>query len=443
MRPSGEPAPSVAIIGGGWAGLACALRLARAGCRPIVYESALEAGGRARRARLDRHDRDNGQHLMLSGCRALTTLFADIGISLPANAFAYRNAEGSFSLTGRHGRSGLLLGLMGANCFSLSDRLQLLKALLTLQWRGWQVPAHETVLQWLQTQHQTPALVHHFWTPLVLAILNTPMEVAAMARLAPVLRDTLGADANALQIMQPPDDLSTSIVEPLVAAIQAAHGVVYCGHRVTAITQTIENANAVSDQSAYQVHFAATSVPQTFKHVVLAIPPWSLNKLAVPFSTATLNSRFGTQPIATVYLGFDARVCLPTPLIQIDGPLPGDARIWVMDRAHCGEPGVLAVSLSGNGPWCTLAHDDLAAACATKVQSALQIDSPCAWQKAVVVHRATYAATPAARLTDGELEPLPGLWLSGDWTHPHYPATLEAAVASGFDTANRILQSLT
>lgn len=447
MRSSGDPKPSVAIIGGGWAGLSCALRLARAGHRPIVYESAPEVGGRARRAQLDGYDRDNGQHLMLSGCKALTALFAEIGVALPTDAFAYRNTEGGFSLAGRHGRSGLLLGLMGASCFSLSDRLRLLKALITLQWRGWQVPAHETVLQWLLTQQQTPALVHQFWAPLILAVLNTPLEIATMARLVPVLRDTLGTGADALQIVQPPDDLSASIVEPLVAAIQAAGGVVHCGQRITAITQTITNVTAVNnaprDPQRYEVHIAGTTVPQTFDRVVLAVPPWSLTKLDVPFATADLCLRFGAQPIATVYLGFDARVGLPTPLVQIDGPLPADARVWVMDRAHCGEPGVLAVSLSAEGPWCALTHGDLAAACAARVQAALQITSPCLWQKAVVVHRATYAATLTARLNDGEAEPLPGLWLTGDWTHPHYPATLEAAVASGFDTANRILHSHT
>ena len=46
MTLPGDSRPSVAIIGAGWAGLACALRLARKGFKPVVLESAPEPGGR-------------------------------------------------------------------------------------------------------------------------------------------------------------------------------------------------------------------------------------------------------------------------------------------------------------------------------------------------------------------------------------------------------------
>src|SRR5574343_532561 len=333
--PALHPAkPAVAIIGGGWAGLPCALRLAQAVYAPIVYESAPEAGGRARRARLDGHHRDNGQHLMLAGCRSLTALLAEIGCPLPSAPFAYRNSEGHFSLSGWHRRSGLLFGLRSAACFSLVERLLLLKALLTLQWRNWRVPAAQTVQAWLAAQRQTPALIKRFWAPLVLAVLNTPLSQAAMTRLAPVLRDTLGASVDALQILQPAADLSASIVEPLVDVIKARGGQVHCGQRVTAVT----NANG-----RYCIHFADCAdmaAPHAFERIVLALPPWALIRLDLPWATTDLCRRFGAQPIATVYLRFDSRVCLPTPLLQIDGPLPGDARVWVMYRGHFGEPGV-------------------------------------------------------------------------------------------------------
>lgn len=443
MRPTGDPKPSVAIIGGGWAGLACALKLAKSGLAPVIYESAPEPGGRARRAHLDGHNRDNGQHLMLSGCRALATLLNDIGVSLSTGAFVYQNAEGNFSLAGRRGRGGLLLGLLGASCFKLSERLQLLKALLRLQWHGWQVPAAQTVLQWLQTQKQAPPLIHQFWAPLTLAILNTPLEEAAMARLVSVLRDTLGTGAEALQILQPTGNLSTSIVTPLVEAIEVAGGQLRSRQRITAITTGVTRPNMRPDGRPFQIHMADASAPIHFDRVVLAIPPWSLSKLDLPFATADLSQRFGAQPIATVYLGFDPAVRLRTPLYQIDGPLAGDARVWVMDRTHCGEPGILAVSLSAQGPWCSLENEALSAACAVKVAAALNLTTPCLWHKTVIVHRATYSATPMARLQPTEIEPLPGLILAGDWTHPSYPATLEAAVASGFEAAERIMQSLT
>ena len=79
--------PTVAIVGGGWAGLACALQLAQAGYRPVVFESAPEAGGRARSALIEGLYRDNGQHLMLAGCKSLTTLFKLAGIEVQTVPF--------------------------------------------------------------------------------------------------------------------------------------------------------------------------------------------------------------------------------------------------------------------------------------------------------------------------------------------------------------------
>src|SRR2546422_366273 len=55
----------VAIVGGGWAGMAAAVTLACA-ARPVtVFEAAQVLGGRARRVVVDGRTLDNGQHLLL------------------------------------------------------------------------------------------------------------------------------------------------------------------------------------------------------------------------------------------------------------------------------------------------------------------------------------------------------------------------------------------
>ena len=430
--------PSVAIVGGGWAGLSCALRLARSGLRPIIYESAPEPGGRARRAPLVDHQaqavwRDNGQHLMLAGCRSLNTLCNEVGVTLSQTPFNYTDGNRQLSLAGRDGRAGLLVALLNARGFRWGERLRLLQALLALQWRGWQVMPAQTVQQWLIARHQPSTLIRDFWAPLALAILNTPIEQAAMSRLAAVLRDTLGGGCKALAILQPDADLSTSVVTPLVEAITMAGGELRCGRRVEAVT---------SQPSGGFRLMLADGTSTEADQVVLALPPWALTRLALPFDTRDLATRFGTQPIATVYLGFEVSTRLPAPLVQIDGPTAEDARAWVMDRAHCGEPGVMAVSLSADGPWQQLDHDMLVTRCLQRLLPLLGSkphDHRCLWHKVVTVRRATYAATPTARLDPSAQNPLPGCFLAGDWTHPDYPATLEAAVASGFAVADQIM----
>jgi len=425
------PMGSVAIVGGGWAGLACALKLAKAGYAPVVLESAPEPGGRARRAHLEGRDRDNGQHLMLAGCQSLKALFEAVGIQLPTVPFTFSTTTRQLSVPAQAGRLGLALALCRARGFRWAERYQLLRALTHLQIRQWHVDQTLTVADWLQQVKQPASLINEFWAPLALAILNTPLHEAAMWRLAPVLRDTLGQGGSALCLLQPASNLSASVVDPVVSAIQQAGGTIRCGVRVSGVERTA---------SGYQllIHNASTEV---FDQVVLALPTWALSHLSLPTSlNATAWAQaFGSQPIATIYLGFESRFRLPAPLLQMEGLTSEDARVWAMDRAHCGEPGVVAISLSAQGPWHALSGDDLTQACLCALQNAVENLPPCLWQKAVTVQRATYAATPAAVIDEADLSPLPGLYLAGDWTHPEYPATLEAAVSSGFAAAERVM----
>lgn len=423
--------PSVAIIGAGWAGLACALKLAKAGLTPVIFESAPEAGGRARRAKFDYVYRDNGQHLMLSGCQALIELFTQIGVNLPRTPFSYTDGERGLYLSNTRGAAGLLLALIQAPGFSWAARFALIRAIVRLKRQGWRVPHTQTVAQWLEAQHQPTVLITHFWAPLALAILNTPLEQAAMMRLAAVLSDTLGKGTDALGIMQPSADLSTSIVTPLLNHITMAGGQIHLRTRIRAVSEPSASGFTLTLDDATSAH--------NFAAVVLAVPSWALTHMALPFDATPFASQFGAQPIATVYLGFDAEVHLPTPLVLLDGPTQTDACVWAMDRAHCGEPGVIAVSLSANGPWATLDHPTLAQQCLDNLQAVLGVPLNCRWRQVVTVHRATPSVTPSAYLSPTLRQPLPGLHLAGDWTHPTYPATLEAAVQTGFMAADQVL----
>ena len=56
---------NVAVVGGGWSGLAAAVALADRGRSVQVFEAARTLGGRARRLRLQGLDLDNGQHILI------------------------------------------------------------------------------------------------------------------------------------------------------------------------------------------------------------------------------------------------------------------------------------------------------------------------------------------------------------------------------------------
>ena len=73
--------PEIAIIGGGYAGLACAVTLARADVRVTVFESSRVLGGRARVVEKDGSRIDNGQHIMIGAYSQTLQLMRQVGVS--------------------------------------------------------------------------------------------------------------------------------------------------------------------------------------------------------------------------------------------------------------------------------------------------------------------------------------------------------------------------
>ena len=71
--------PSVAVVGGGWAGCAAALILAEAGVNVTLFEASRTLGGRARAAELDGRQVDNGQHMLLGAYATTLDLLTRLG----------------------------------------------------------------------------------------------------------------------------------------------------------------------------------------------------------------------------------------------------------------------------------------------------------------------------------------------------------------------------
>ena len=75
---SAEPTVS---IGAGWAGLAAAVNLTKQGHKIIIFESAKQAGGRARAVSFNELEVDNGQHLLIGAYTECLGLMVTVGIN--------------------------------------------------------------------------------------------------------------------------------------------------------------------------------------------------------------------------------------------------------------------------------------------------------------------------------------------------------------------------
>ena len=422
---------SVAVVGAGYAGMACAVELARRGVPVTVFERATVMGGRARVVRHAGHVVDNGQHLLIGAYTELMRLMRVVKAP-PKNLLATPLElciPQTLSLKAAPLPAPLHLagGLLTAKGLSWADKLAMVRLMRYLKKQRYQLSGDMPVSTLLTQTRQTAELTAWVWDPLCIAALNTPIRTASAQLFANVLRDSLGASAHASHFLYPRVDLTELFPVPAAQYLATHHGVIHIGTPITAFTPTPEGYTLTGDPQG-----------RTYTHLVLATAPYHATRLLAPHADATSAAAkiagLAYNPITTAYLQLDATTRLPAPMI---GVLNGPAQ-WVFDRGQCcDQPGLLAAVSS--------APDDLPENHEILVQQVLaQLRSqlPMAlsapiWTQVITEKRATFACTPG--LIRPEMETgVPRVLLAGDYVAGDYPATLEGAVRSGLACARHI-----
>ena len=112
---------------------------------------------------------------------------------------------------------------------------------------------------------------------------------------------------------------------------------------------------------------------------------------------------------------------------------------WLVDRRRLTGANEIAavVSLSHRIratplQWAQRVHGDVLRVCP-------DVGKPVAWQT-ITEKRATIASRVNRAVPAQDELNRHAIWLAGDWLHPRYPATLEAAVQSGEMAAQAVLE---
>jgi hydroxysqualene dehydroxylase len=438
----------VAVVGGGWAGCAAAVALLDAGCGVALFEAARTLGGRARAIETDGRLLDNGQHIMLGAYAATLQLMRRVGVD-PRRAMLrlplqmrYPPADAGMDFVAPRLPAPLhvLVALLRARGLDGADKLALARFTTSARWMDWQLHNDCTVAELLERFDQTPRLVQLMWRPLCLAALNTPPERASAQVFLAVLRDSLGARRAASDMLLPRVLLDALFPDAARRHLDGRGAAVRTGTRITAL---------VPDDGAWHLHAGADVQP--FDAVVLATAPWQAAALLRPLDgTAEAVARIDAlayEPIATIYLQYEAGMRLPLPFCALaDAPDAGHWGQFVFDRGQLdpGQDGLLAVVVSGADPAGEIGHEALAAAVAAQLAAAFALPALATplWSRTITEKRATFACAPGLT-RPANATGLPGLVLAGDYTAGEYPATLEAAVRSGVAAANVILGKAT
>ena len=425
----------IAIVGGGWTGMAAAVTLAAAGRRVCMFEAARVLGGRARRVDLGERRVDNGQHILLGAYAQTLSLLRTVhGGRAEHELFDRRRLHleqpGVFRLKTAplpapwH----LATALLTAHGLARSERLSTVAFVRRLRRGRYRCAAQLTVSTLLADQPD--AAVSLLWEPLCVAALNTPIEAASAQVFLNVLRVAFAAHARDSDVLIPRIDLTALFPTPAAAYVGTRAGEVRLGETVSRLTPLADG-----------VRVETQAREERFSAALIAVGPHQLADLLAPQSGHATSialaqvAAFAYEPIRTIYLQYPRALRLPVPMLKLDGD-PGQ---WLFDRGQLGgAAGLAAVVISTDVAAAHVEHGVLANAIDTQLRRLIADLPPPVWGQTIAERRATYACTAGlVRPAPGPLQP--HVYLAGDYTDAEFPATLEAATRSGVAAARQLL----
>jgi hydroxysqualene dehydroxylase len=439
---------SVAVIGGGLAGISTALRLLDAGAQVTLYEGRPKLGGLTHSFRRGDLDVDNGQHVFLRCCTAYQDLLGRLGVgdqvTLQDRLDIPVRAPG-LARPARLRRNGLPapmhLGgsLLRYPLLNTAQRLRFVRAALAMRRLDRTDPAVDarSFGDWLSEHKQDRATIDAMWDLVGIATLNAAADNASLSLAAMVFQVGLLTNPGAADIGWASVPLQRLHGDAAVRALEMNGATVCVGAKVD-VVEPRERRWLVGAKGGEQLVDA----------VVMALPPAATEGLA-PVGSVPLDpgyaAKLGTSPIVNVHVVLDRRV-LDTPFVAgVGTPIQ-----WVFDRTvqsgldDNGQSGgqYLAVSVSAADDFIDLPVATLRERLLPELVALLP-----AVARAEIVdffvtreREATFRPAPGS----GALRPpattrAPGLFLAGAWTDTGWPATMEGAVRSGNAAAAALL----
>jgi hydroxysqualene dehydroxylase len=428
----------VAIIGGGWAGLAAAAELTAKNIPVTVYEAAREAGGRARKIHYNDLDLDNGQHILLgaySECLRLMKLCGvaeDALLRLPLEWFFHPGFL--IQSNGLAAKLPAPLDLLGAfikaKGMTPKQKFSVMRFMTAMKLRGFKLKQDMTVAGLLDEHEQTGKLRDCLWEPLCVSALNTPIKLASAQIFLNVLRDGLFGGKGDSDMLIPQKNLGAIFPQPVLDYVAQHGGEIRAGISVAEIKSLASGFSVVTREDE-----------QNFTHIICAAGPHQLAYLIETIvdlqPTLRQIEALEYEPIVTVYIQYNQ-------ILKIDHAMTGFSGgvvQWIFDREKLsGHKGLLAAVISASGTHREWAGDVLAEQVIAEIaQTFPQLGAPL-WHKVITEKRATFSCRPNMQRPQNST-PLKNFYLAGDYTHSDYPGTLEGAARSGVNCAQLIIDS--
>jgi zeta-carotene desaturase len=288
--------------------------------------------------------------------------------------------------------------------------------------------------EWLRSTGQTLRAVQRFWRPILVSALNEEPERCSARYAFQIFRQGFLAHPRAYEMGVPRVPLR-ELYDPAVDLLRRRGADVRFRSSVKRLRMEGERIAGVdladgSIPAEYVVSAAA------FDAVAPVLPDGAASD---PFFRRW--ERMETSPISAVHLWWDR------PVTQMGSAALLDRQVqWMFNKTEDfarGEGGTyMGLVVSASRDWLPRPRREILEIAEREVREAFPETAGAQVVKSAVIKEAlaTFSPVPGAEeMRPPNETPIPNLFLAGDWTRNGWPATMEAAVRSGYLAAERIL----
>jgi len=436
------PHKTVAVIGGGVAGMSAACALAESGFLVQLVERRGYLGGRASSYLHPGVNEviDNCQHVLFGCCTNLQGFYKRIGV---ADKIHWTSAMTMIEPGGRRSELGPswlpaplhgLPRLMTAAAFSLADKLALARAFAAMMRP---VPANstESLGAWLRRHGQTRGALNRFWRLVIASALNAEIDEIALPYAAKVIRELFMSSAFAGSMGMSKVPLS-ELYAPVAPFLEARNGAVL-------LNTNVEGAEWDEETSQWALKTRTGEILSDF--IVVALPFEGMAKLLPNLppaeGVAALSAQIEKQehwPICSVHLWFDR------PITDLEHAVLLDREThWLYNQSVLqGRPGnYIELVVSATRAFAALPREQAIAQALSELAEFFPTVKQAKLEKVVLIKevRATFGVPPGIdAFRPSAVSPWPNFFLAGDWVQTGWPSTMESGARSGHLAAESV-----
>ncbi|MFY9904074.1 MAG: hydroxysqualene dehydroxylase HpnE [Terriglobales bacterium] len=447
--PSSTQPCTVAIAGGGLAGLAAGCALAEAGFRVSLFERRPYLGGRASSYQHPGTGEvvDNCQHVLLGCCTNLLDFYRRAGVEDKIRWYEKLTFLEPGGRASEIAPSSLPAPLhtapafLRAECLNFHDKVAISRAMAALA-PSTPRDCGESFLDWLKSHGQTPQAIERFWKTILVSALNEDLDRVSVPYAAQVVRESFLKSAAAGRMGIPTVPL-TDLYSTAGDYIRARGGEIQ-------FRASLESFR----MEGFQVSVTANGQEDKFDYLVLALPFDAVGRIlpdttaAAPLAAAL--EQFSSSPITGIHLWFDREISNLDHAVLLDRTIQWmfhKSRLIASRTEQARNPdsndggSYIELVVSCSRSLVEKSKTEIVEMAMREAQEFFPHAPDAVLLKSTVIKEVHATYSPRPGIDQYRPKPQtawPRVFLAGDWTATGWPATMEGAVRSGYLAAEAV-----